>query len=30
MKRIHEQNYSVYGARKMWHAMRRAGWDLGR
>lgn len=30
IKRIHEQNYSVYGARKMWHAMRRAGWDLGR
>ena len=30
IERVHEQNYSVYGARKMWHAMRRAGWDLGR
>ncbi len=28
--RIHEQNYGVYWARKMWHAMRRAGWDQGR
>src|SRR5699024_5940108 len=23
-------NYGVYGVRKMWHAMRRAGWDVGR
>ena len=30
LRRIHAENYSVYGARKMWHAMRRAGWDLGR
>ena len=30
IERVHEQNYGVYGARKMWHAMRRAGWDLGR
>ena len=27
---VHEENYGVYGARKMWHAMRRAGWGLGR
>lgn len=27
---IHEENYGVYGVRKMWHAMRRAGWDVGR
>ncbi|MBN6754370.1 IS3 family transposase [Kocuria palustris] len=30
IQRVHAQNYGVYGARKMWHAMRRAGWDLGR
>lgn len=28
--KIHEENYGVYGVRKMWHAMRRAGWDIGR
>lgn len=28
--RIHQENYGVYGARKMWHAMRRAGWAVGR
>lgn len=28
--RIHAENYGVYGYRKMWHAMRRAGWVLGR
>lgn len=28
--RIHQENYSVYGVRKMWHAMRRAGWAMGR
>ena len=28
--RIHAQNYSVYGYRKMHHAMRRAGWEIGR
>lgn len=27
---IHAENYSVYGVRKMQHAMRRAGWDVGR
>ena len=27
---IHAENYGVYGVRKMWHAMRRAGWDVGR
>ncbi len=30
LRRIHAENYSVYGARKMHHAMRRAGWDVGR
>lgn len=30
VKRIHAQNYGVDGARKMWHAMRREGWDIGR
>ncbi|MFC3244904.1 IS3 family transposase [Gordonia humi] len=30
MQRIHAENYSVYGYRKMHHAMRRAGWDIGR
>lgn len=30
VRRIHEQNYSLYGVRKMWHVMRRAGWDVGR
>lgn len=28
--RIHAENYSVYGVRKMWQAMRREGWDIGR
>ncbi|MGV3017704.1 IS3 family transposase [Rothia sp. 88186D007BW] len=28
--KIHAENYGVYGVRKMWHAMRRAGWDIGR
>jgi len=28
--RIHAENYSVYGARKMHAAMRRAGWQVGR
>ena len=30
IRRIHSENYSVYGVRKMHHAMRRAGWDVGR
>ena len=30
VRRIHQENYSVYGVRKMWHAMRHAGWDVGR
>ncbi len=28
--RIHQDNYSVYGARKIWHAMAREGWQIGR
>jgi len=27
---IHQENYSVYGVRKMHAAMNRAGWDIGR
>lgn len=30
IQELHEENYGVYGKRKMWHAMRRAGWDIGR
>lgn len=30
IERIHAANYGVYGARKIWHAMRREGWDIGR
>ncbi|MEW6869997.1 IS3 family transposase, partial [Trueperella pyogenes] len=30
LKKIHARNYGVYGGRKMWHAARRAGWDIGR
>ena len=30
VRRIHRENYSVYGVRKMHAAMRRAGWDVGR
>lgn len=28
--RIHADNYGVYGVRKMWHALRREGIDIGR
>lgn len=30
VKRIHAENYSLYGVRKMHHAMARAGWKIGR
>lgn len=30
LKIIHAANYGVFGVRKMWHAMRRAGWQIGR
>ena len=30
LKRIHVENYSVYGVRKMHQAMTRAGWQVGR
>lgn len=30
IRRIHAENDGVYGVRKMWHAMRRAGWEVGR
>jgi len=28
--RVFEDNFSVYGVRKMWKAMQRAGWDIDR
>lgn len=30
LKKIHAKNDSVYGVGKMWHAAKRAGWDVGR
>ena len=27
---MHAQNFSVYGIRKMWHAMNREGFHIGR
>ena len=30
IQRIYAQNYSVYGVPKIWHAMRREGWQIGR
>ena len=30
IKRIHQENYSVYRVRKMHHAMLRSGWQIGR
>lgn len=30
LSRLHAENYGVYGIRKMWHAARRAGLDVGR
>ena len=30
IQRIYAQNYSVYGVRKIWHALRREGWAVGR
>ena len=30
ISRIHRANYAVYGARKLWHALRREGTDIGR
>lgn len=30
LREVHARNYGVYGKRKMWHAMRRQGWDIGR
>ena len=30
IKRIHQENYSIYGVRKMHHAMLRSGWQIGR
>ena len=30
IRTIHRDNYGVYGVRKMWHALRRDGIDIGR
>ena len=30
IRRIHGHNYAVYGARKLWHALRREGTEVGR
>lgn len=30
IRRLHAENYGVYGVRKVWHAMRRAGSRIGR
>ena len=30
VKFVHAINFSVYGVRKMWHALRRIGEDVGR
>ena len=30
IRRVHAENFSVYGIRKMWHAMNREGFHIGR
>jgi len=30
LKRVWDDNHSVYGARKLWHAMKREGYDIAR
>src|SRR5699024_5977829 len=30
VRRIHAENFNVYGVIKMWKAMQKAGWDIGR
>jgi putative transposase len=30
IQRVHTENYSVYGARKVWHQLRRKGIDVAR
>ena len=30
IRKIHAENYGVYGVRKMWHTLRRQGIDIGR
>lgn len=30
IRRVHAENYGVYGARKVWHQLRREGFDVGR
>ena len=29
-RKLHAENYGVYGVRKMWHTLRRQGIDIGR
>lgn len=29
-REVFDDNFRVYGIRKIWRAMRRAGWDIGR
>lgn len=30
LEELHAEHYSVYGVRKMWHVLRRQGWQIGR
>ncbi|PQM75796.1 IS3 family transposase [Corynebacterium sp. J010B-136] len=30
IRKVHAENYGVYGVRKMWHSLRRQGIDIGR
>jgi putative transposase len=30
IEQVHADNYGVYGARKIWHALHREGWRIGR
>ena len=30
LRTVHQQNFSVYGVKKMYHAMKRRGWQVGR
>ena len=30
IRKLHAENYGVYGVRKMWHTLRRQGIDIGR
>lgn len=30
IREVHDEDYGVYGVRKMWHTLRRQGIDIGR